>query len=127
MFLSILKISYRFADCTDWFQSFYWSHLGMVLTEQNAFEIYRCKLDLTLPATFESSLQPLQLRIRGQSTPVAKRFGVSPKTVRDIWSRRTWSSVTAPLWGQDTDSTFLVRVHLMLTYTSSPITFVLHC
>ncbi len=33
-------------------------------------------------------------RIRGLSQPLAKRYGVSPKTIRDIWNRRTWTLAT---------------------------------
>ena len=34
---------------------------------------------------------------RGQILALAKQFKVTPKTVRDIWNRRTWRSVTLKL------------------------------
>ena len=36
--------------------------------------------------------------LRGDSLLVGVRFGVSPKTVRDIWARRSWTQETRPLW-----------------------------
>ena len=29
---------------------------------------------------------------------LAQQFGVSPRTVRDIWNLRTWTAATRPLW-----------------------------
>ncbi len=74
---------------------------GLVLNAEQVQEIYRCKIQLLQPHSFGSCLQSAQLRIRGQSVPVAKRFGVSPKTVRDIWSRRTWTYTTEQLWTEE--------------------------
>ena len=36
--------------------------------------------------------------IKGQSVHVGNKFGVSPKTVRDIWNHRTWIHCTRHLW-----------------------------
>eukprot|EP00960_Hanusia_phi_P069665 767139-Hanusia_phi.AAC.5 len=33
-----------------------------------------------------------------ESNFVARKYGISSKTVRDIWSRRTWIEATRPLW-----------------------------
>eukprot|EP00960_Hanusia_phi_P014071 413997-Hanusia_phi.AAC.1 len=33
-----------------------------------------------------------------ESNFVARKFGISSKTVRDIWGRRTWIEATRPLW-----------------------------
>eukprot|EP00960_Hanusia_phi_P048518 758995-Hanusia_phi.AAC.1 len=33
-----------------------------------------------------------------ESVVVANRYGISSKTVRDIWNHRTWVDVTKPLW-----------------------------
>eukprot|EP00960_Hanusia_phi_P043482 756069-Hanusia_phi.AAC.4 len=32
------------------------------------------------------------------SSDVAAQHGVSPKSVRDVWDRRTWAKATMPLW-----------------------------
>ena len=37
------------------------------------------------------------------ATIIAKNFNISPKTVRDIWNRRTWSYETRHLWDDDTE------------------------
>ncbi len=78
--------------------------VGLVLTATQAIAIYRCKLGFRLPKTFQSCLLPAESRIKGQSVPVAHMFGVSPKTVRDIWNRRTWAFTTAHLWTEEEDS-----------------------
>ena len=66
---------------------------GIVLTEEKAVEIYTCKLDKS-----ESFL-------RGLSVPVSQVFAVSPKTVRDIWSGRTWAYATCEMWSNEVNST----------------------
>ena len=35
--------------------------------------------------------------VSSRSVEVSRRFGVSPKAVRDIWNRRTWSRVTSTM------------------------------
>ena len=74
---------------------------GSVLNAAQAQEIYRCKIQLLQPLTLDLSLQTAQSRMRGQSVPVANRFGVSPKTVRDIWNRQTWAYATEELWDEE--------------------------
>jgi hypothetical protein len=39
--------------------------------------------------------------LSGQSAAVAKKFNVSPKAIRDIWNRRTWTQETHHLWTED--------------------------
>ena len=79
------------------------SGTGQVLCAAQAVEIYRCKLRLLQPNSFESCLQQAESRIKGKSVPVAGMFKVSPKTVRDIWNRRTWACTTRFLWAQEDD------------------------
>ncbi len=59
---------------------------GVVLSDKEAFEIYKCKLSLD------------KFKTKGRSVPVSLQFNVSPKTVRDIWTRRTWTNATKDLW-----------------------------
>ena len=70
------------------------------LTVQDVEEIYRHKIRLSIPDTFKSSLIGVESSTKGQSCHVAKRFGVSPKTIRDIWSKKTWAATTAHLWSE---------------------------
>ena len=61
----------------------------IILTQRQAIEIYECK-----PETIVTSFGR---RAASASRLVAEQYGVSPKTVRDIWNRRTWVSATAKL------------------------------
>ena len=71
---------------------------GVVLSDSKAFEIYKRKLDLLTPQSFMACLLDSESRIKGRSSVVGKEFGVSAKTIRDVWSRRTWAKATASLW-----------------------------
>ena len=62
----------------------------VILTEQQAVEI--CAMKPALPITANHR------RCESQSRIVAEQFGVSPKTVRDIWNRKTWVSATMHLF-----------------------------
>ena len=54
-----------------------------MLTYDDVIKIYEFKLSWMLrPSSHTPSIS-----IRGQSGPVGKLFGVSPRTVRDIWNR----------------------------------------
>ena len=59
---------------------------GVVLNEKLALEIYKSKPTLIAP------------NIKGQSVPVSRIYNVSPKTVRDIWSRKTWAKATSQVF-----------------------------
>ena len=60
-----------------------------ILTEKQAKEIYQIYL-----ADFSPSSSFMEAK-NGTSTQLASIYGVSPKTIRDIWNRRTWTSVTS--------------------------------
>ena len=75
-----------------------------MLNDKQAVEIYQRKLDLLTPRSFKSCLQDTDSRIKGKSAMVAKDFGVSAKTIRDIWTRRTWTTATSILWGKEEKS-----------------------
>ena len=66
------------------------SHPRAVLNEVQAIEIYRQK---------KSKVNGLGLE--GSTTFLAKKYNISPKTIRDIWNRRTWIDQTRPLWTDD--------------------------
>ncbi len=91
----------------------------IVLSTVQAREIYKCKLELLRPNTTEScsdlGLKGIVLKLRGQSAPVAECFGVSPKTVRDVWNRRTWAHATHDMWGHESDHRPSVEVRLSLS------------
>jgi len=38
-------------------------------------------------------------RKKGLNARLAKKYGVSPKTIRDIWNRVSWTEHTSKYWG----------------------------
>ena len=72
----------------------------ILLNDALAVEIYKCKLALHAPSSSMSCFQSWEKRVRGQSARVSPRFGVSPKTIRDIWNHKTWVHATCHLWMQ---------------------------
>jgi hypothetical protein len=62
----------------------------VVLTSDQAEEIYKCKLALERRSGGAKN--------RGQSVHVGKIYKVSPKTIRDIWNHITWRPTTCHLW-----------------------------
>uniref|UniRef100_A0A7S0VM98 Uncharacterized protein n=1 Tax=Hemiselmis tepida TaxID=464990 RepID=A0A7S0VM98_9CRYP len=58
----------------------------VLLTQDQALEIYKVR-----PMDNSPNAKPT-------SMDVAEQYGVSPKTVRDVWNRKTWVKVTKPLW-----------------------------
>lgn len=54
---------------------------------------------MTFPQALEIYRQrPTDAAGANKSTEVANEYGVSPKTIRDVWNRKTWVKVTRPLW-----------------------------
>jgi len=47
------------------------------------------------------TLRPGQHSSTGSSLALSKKFGVSVKTIRDIWNRETWVKATRALWTPD--------------------------
>jgi hypothetical protein len=62
------------------------------LTSQQAMEIFRLRIpacEMAGPLTNHS--------FTSRSVEISGMYGVSPKAVRDIWNRRTWSLVTSSM------------------------------
>ena len=70
----------------------------IVLNKETAIEIYQHKIRLMVPMSYKQCLQSWKESIRGESSKLAKQYGVSPKTVRDVWNRKSWTEVTMSLW-----------------------------
>ncbi len=64
-----------------------------VLTEEQAIEIYAFGQKMK-----NHGVDPPK---DGKSVALAKQYDVSPKTIRDIWNRRTWTQETRHLWGEN--------------------------
>jgi hypothetical protein len=72
----------------------------MIINGSLAAEIYKEKLALIItPTSFESGFKDdARVEMKGKSVQVSAKYGVSAKTVRDIWNRRTWIDATSFLW-----------------------------
>jgi hypothetical protein len=60
----------------------------IMLTAQQAVQIYK-----QMPAD--------SLHITSKSVAVGKQYGVSAKTIRDIWKRETWVKATRHIWSEE--------------------------
>ena len=67
-----------------------------ILTVLDAAEIYKYRKEEVLRFNVDPKLI-------GNAKEIAKKFDISPKTVRDIWNRRTWIPETRHLW-RETDT-----------------------
>ena len=65
-----------------------------ILTVEQAIEIYHLRLKSDTAQSAGRGAAPTP----GRTQAVAEHFGVSPKTVRDIWNRRSWANETRHLW-----------------------------
>ena len=70
---------------------------GVVLNQEKAKEIYQYKVRLLASMSYKESLQPMKQSMRGEASKLAKSFGLSAKTIRDIWNKRTWTEATSDL------------------------------
>lgn len=64
---------------------------GRILTREQAIAIFQKRV---IP---EEDEEPGP----GKSGMVAKKFGVSPKTVRDVWNKTTWVEATCQFWTEE--------------------------
>jgi hypothetical protein len=77
-----------------------------MVTEEQAIEIYKFKVDLLAKSAKEVESDPrkaLKNKIRGESAHFAKMYGIQPRSIRDIWNRRTWGFATRHLWLQENE------------------------
>ena len=74
----------------DSFDSKPQTHPKSMLSEDDVCMIFMAGKPCATSAT-------MKLRNRGQILALAKKFQVTPKTIRDIWNRRTWRNVTSRL------------------------------
>lgn len=79
----------------------------VVLNAAAATEIYQYKIAIITPNSFKACMQKAEIKMKGHSTHLARKYGVSSKTIRDIWNRKSWIGATAHLWkaGEDLETT----------------------
>mmetsp|Transcript_23643 Transcript_23643/g.45919 ORF Transcript_23643/g.45919 Transcript_23643/m.45919 type:complete len:664 (-) Transcript_23643:236-2227(-) len=63
----------------------------VILSKQQATDIYMMRSP-------ETTSDPALKAVAGKSSMVAEMYRVSPKTIRDIWNRKTWTQVTRASW-----------------------------
>ena len=69
-----------------------------MLQRQEVESIYMIKIKLLAKLATQHDQVALATIMRGKSGPLASRYGVCPRTIRDIWNRKTWSYETEHLW-----------------------------
>jgi hypothetical protein len=73
-----------------------------MLTEQQVVEIYMVKIALRAQNLqqnqFNAPDASKTLMIKGQSIHVSVIYGVTSRTIRDIWNRQSWAYATRHLW-----------------------------
>ena len=75
----------------------------MRLTKSQAVEIYQLKTSMKddTISNFIPAFQPPNQLKRGHSVQIGIRYGVSSRTIRDVWNRKTWSFATQHLWSTE--------------------------
>jgi uncharacterized protein YjcR len=71
-----------------------------MLTVKEAVEIYKMKISLQNQIRHRLTRADF-LSLWGKTSPVAKMFGVKPRTVKYIWNRHTWAHATKHLWASE--------------------------
>ena len=71
------------------------------------------KLELLASEKYGPCVDRSRWLLRGQSVRVSERYNVSAKTIRDIWSRRTWTFATDSLWHAEPQPS-ISQVHSLL-------------
>jgi hypothetical protein len=80
----------------------------LVLTEVQAVEIYRMKFK-----AHDHHCEDYQ-RCKSHSRLVAERYGVSPKTVRDVWNQKTWVHSTMHITCDQVDLNLMTEGEKMM-------------
>lgn len=72
-----------------------------MLTEEQVIEIYTKKIAMVVELSKIGPRTSLGDSVRGKSGPLSSIYGVSSRTIRDIWNRRTWRYATHHLWSDE--------------------------
>ncbi len=67
------------------------------ITEQQAIEIYKQKLEFMKSIRTESG-RTRTARMKSKCAELGSQYRVSPKTIWDVWNRKTWVVATSDLW-----------------------------
>ena len=72
-----------------------------MLDEQQVVAIYMAKLALRAHCWDDASDENMIKGIKGQSVPFSVMYGVTSRTIRDIWNHQSWAYATRHLWDSD--------------------------
>ena len=72
----------------------------IVLNKDLAREIYMHKELICSEKSYSSAFQGQGAVLRGKSTVFSSLYGVSAKTIRDIWNHKTWANATLKISDQ---------------------------
>lgn len=75
------------------------NQVEFISTRELAHEIYQHKIALcSSRVTYDCHMRFENDLLRGKASVIAKQYGVSPKTIWDIWNYKTWYEATFRLW-----------------------------
>ena len=69
-----------------------------MLQEQQVVEIYMAKLALQAQRRGDPPDKNNMQAIKGHSISFSTMYGVTSRTIRDIWNRQSWAYATRHLW-----------------------------
>jgi hypothetical protein len=69
-----------------------------MLCEKDVIEIYMTKLALRAQSREDAPFTNKMQAMKGQSVGVSVMYGVTSRTIRDIWNRHSWAYATRHLW-----------------------------
>jgi hypothetical protein len=72
-----------------------------MLDEQQVVAIYMAKLALRAQCRDDASDANTTKVIKGQSVCFSVVYGVTSRTIRDIWNHQSWAYATSHLWDVD--------------------------
>ena len=75
-----------------------------MLQEQQVVAIYMAKLAFRMQTREDKPDNKYIQGIKGQSVRVSAMYGVTSRTIRDIWNRQSWAYATRHLWHLETQS-----------------------
>jgi hypothetical protein len=80
-----------------------------MLRAEDVLFIYRCKLEFQEGGSWQNVKKTDRLRQTMDVLLESRDVRISEKNVRDIWTRKTWVSVTKPLWDLDKEIPIVCR------------------
>ena len=78
-----------------------------MLSDGQAVEIYRAKIAFhNAFVNMENKRKKISSSklMRGRSVLYSRLYGVSSRTIRDIWNRRSWAFATQCMWWEEKES-----------------------